>query len=655
MSGPNLSIEVVFDDPRIAHATLFGHRHPVETPSFHWSIIDMWHSSIPRALFLAFRGAGKSTLAEEAIIIEALFQKFSNAIVLGASYERAVERLRSIKHELENNLYIERVFGSQVGSIWSESRIVLANGAIIQAYGRGQSLRGAKHLDKRPDRCFCDDIEDEESVATELARKKTLDWFVSTVLPALEPQARIRIAATPLHPEALSMVLTGPTQGAWPHLKVPIVSLSPETGQPTPAWPDKFSLSYIEGLKKSYEALGAHDKFQQEYMCEAEDAATKPFTSGMFRTEPRVRTWEAVYAYVDPARSTNKTSAATGVAIWSWINNRLIVWDSYARLWKPDEIIGDMFRVNEVFSPVAIGVEQDGLSEFILQPLRQAQATRGVAIPIRPLRAPRGKLDFIRALQPFFNAGEVIFVGECADLKAELLNFPRGRIDAPNALAYALAMRPGAAVYEDFTHGHIVADLEPVGGGRGLNLAVNATADGTTAVLSELVEGGIHVLADWAAEGDPGVILSSQVREALSFVGAAPRLVAPPSFFTGHDPIGLRAAAAKIPIEVRRGGDVAKGREEVRALLRRQIKGRPAFLVSSNARWTLNALSGGYCRRVTKSGVLSEFPEPSVYRTLMEGLESFAGLMRISEPANDPDLNYAFTSTGRRFISARAT
>ena len=174
------------DDPRasiilrlgknriLAHQTLFAHRHPSLTPAFHEEIINLWHSPLPKVLLMAFRGGAKSTLSEEAILVEACLRQFKNGVILGESETRAVERLRAIKHEIEFNPYIEELFGSLVGPTWTDTRIVLANGVALQAYGRGQSLRGVKHLDHRPDRLFVDDLEDNEAVATPEARDKWL-------------------------------------------------------------------------------------------------------------------------------------------------------------------------------------------------------------------------------------------------------------------------------------------------------------------------------------------------------------------------------------------------------------------------------------------------------------------------------------------------
>src|SRR5215831_8588919 len=150
-------------DMVLAHMSVFEHRHPQKTPPFHKEIISLWHCDHPRVLIQAFRGAGKSSIAEEAITLQACLRRFKNGIILGETYERAVERLRAIKHELENNDFLEHLFGKLVGPTWAEDKIILSNGVIIQCFGRGQSLRGSKHLAMRPDRAFLDDIENKES------------------------------------------------------------------------------------------------------------------------------------------------------------------------------------------------------------------------------------------------------------------------------------------------------------------------------------------------------------------------------------------------------------------------------------------------------------------------------------------------------------
>lgn len=637
---------------RLAHQTLFAHRHPQETPEFHWDLISDFHSPRPRICTQAFRGAAKSSILEEGVCIAAGFRMFRNCLILGDTEDRAADRLRAIRHEFETNEALRALFGELRGRTWLEKRIVLSNGVIIQSFGREQALRGVKHNDMRPDFCVGDDIENEESVSTPERIAKTMKWFLAVVLPALDINARVRMNGTPLHPQAMICQLAA--DRTWLSRIYPILVKDEETGEERSLWPARYPMSWIEDKRETYARHGYFSHFSQEYLCRAEDPQSKTFTQNMIHIEPTVRTWHATYAMIDPARTKRETSASTGIAVWSWINRRLVVWEGRAGMWMPDEIVNEIFRVDETYSPVVIGVETNSLEEFIMQPLRHEQVRRGFAIPIRGMRAPKDKMKFISGLQPFFKAKEVIFAKNCPDLQAQLLGFPIGRIDVPNALAYALMLRPGQPIYDGFNSALNVMEEVPLVLRAQTYLAINATQACTTAALCQLVDGRVTVLADWVREGDPGSNLDAILREAGPMAQGKPKLFAPPRHFTAYDLIGLRAAARMVPTDLNRGGQEQVGREEIRALFNRMSRGRPMVQVSSSARWTLNALSGGYCREVTRAGALTEQAIEGPYRTLMEGIESLAALTKSITLNEDDEVHYAHTADGRRYISALA-
>src|SRR4051812_48480218 len=102
-------------DRRLAHNVLFRRRHPDETPEFHLDMIDLWRSSDPRVLIMALREGAKSTVGEEEIILDACYQSFHNAIIVGETFDRAADRLRAIKHELEYNDFLIELFGGMKG------------------------------------------------------------------------------------------------------------------------------------------------------------------------------------------------------------------------------------------------------------------------------------------------------------------------------------------------------------------------------------------------------------------------------------------------------------------------------------------------------------------------------------------------------------
>jgi hypothetical protein len=537
------------------------------------------------------------------------------------------------------------LYGDLRGQVWNEGRIVLANGVCIQAFGRGQALRGVKHHDARPDLVFVDDVEEEEHVASPEARQQTLTWFMTEVIPALDKCARIRMSATPLDREALPMVLS--RQADWVTRVYPIEYIDPQ-GVRRAIWPARYPPAWIDEKRAEFQALGLDHEYQREYMCKAEDLSKKIFTAGMFKIEPRVRVWQPAFAFYDPARTVKQTSATTGWAVWSWVGSKLIVWDGGAEFWQPDEIINHIFALNDEFSPVLIGVEQDGLHEFIMQPLRQERLRRGTIIPVEPYKAPKGKLQFIAGLQPFFSAGQIVFAKDIPAIK-QFLSFPTGKIDFPNALAYALVMRPGQPIYEDFASQHVAAELLPRADSP-VYLCLNATSGMTVAVAVQFLNKALHVLGDWVREGDPGTTVAEIIRDASLQLGKQPALRAGPEHFKAYDTIGLRSAVARLPAELRQGGDILRGREELRTLLRQQTRGLPALQVSTAARWTLNALAAGYAQAVTRRGGLAEEASDGVAKLLMEGLESF---MATAQFAAVPDSNarYATATDGRRYLT----
>lgn len=631
-------------DRYLAHQVLFKHRHTDQTPEFHRGLIDMWHSRDPYGLAMVFREGGKSTIAEEAFVIGAGYQLFHNAMIIGSTEKRACERLRAVKHEIEHNELVHLLFGSLVGAVWNEAEIILANGVRIIAVGRGQSLRGTKHLHYRPDFCFCDDIEESENVNTPDARDETLSWFMRVVIPAMDKHGRIRVNATPLDREALPFALQKRLK--WKTLVVPIEYVD-DAGARRATWPGRYPLDWIDAKKRAFESVGKLDDYMREYMCVAEDPKKKSFTSDMFHVEPRVRTWHPTYAFLDPARTTKATSASTGWAVWSWVGNRLIVWDGGGGFWKPDEIVAKVFGLDQEYKPLTIGVEETGLNEFLMQPIRQEMVRRGVIVPVKPWNAPKDKMRFIAALQPFFMAKEITFAKEIQELRNQFLNFPSGRIDGPNALAYALLMRPGQAVYDEFGSDNVAIDLR-LRSAEPAHLCLGARNGIVTAVLVQYSHGTLRIAQDWMREGDPSSVVPSIVKEAR-LVHQNLKIVAAPEHWSGFNHLGLRGSVAKVPDELQRGAVPEMGRAELRELLRQRKSDVACVQVGIDARWTVNAFAAGYCFGIARNGTLTAEPVDDHYRTLMESVESFTGLLKTGI---SNERNYQRTASGQLYVSA---
>lgn len=642
-----------YEDRPLAHRVLFGHRRPDGTPPFHEQLIRDWHDPrLPRVLDLIFRGGAKSTIAEEAILLLAGFREFKNGLIVGETEARAVERIKAIRHEIQTNDMVLEVFGDLEGPTMAENELILSNGIRILAMGRGQAVRGVKHNDMRPDVVFIDDVEDKSTVRDEEQRKKTRIWFFTELLPACDVNAIVRMAATPLDPDALAVRLTRDPE--WTVHTFPIRYLD-ENNELKATWSERYDLEWIAKREQSFRRQGLLREFQMEYLCTAVAPEDRSFTSDMFRVEPQLRTWQAVYAMFDPARTTNAKSATTGFASWSWIGNKLVVWDAWGKLLMPDAIVSAVFDCasHEQLRPTLIGVEEDGLNEFLLQPIRQEMVKRAMTIPLKAMRAPKGKFDFIRGLQPFFKAREVQFAKPLPDLVEQLQGFPTGNIDVPNALAYALKMRPGAPVYEDFGGRNVGGDIR-ISPQAPLYLALNATGNCVAGVLVQYVGGTIRIFGDWVLEGDVTTNASEIVALAKLFGGSRIRMIGGPLHFDQYNNVGLRQAIARVPAELTRGGVCDEGRAVLRNHLQREVRGAAALQVSEEAVWTLNGFAGGYARSIGKGGIISNAADEGPYRVLMEGLESFASVLRSAVISDDDaEQHFDYTPSGTRYLSAR--
>ena len=108
-------------------------------------------------------------------------------------------------------------------------------------------------------------------------------------------------------------------------------------------------------------------------------------------------------------------------------------------------------------------------------------------------------------------------------------------------------------------------------------------------------------------------------------------------------------------IRMQQGAAAASTMGALTQIIRREVRGLPAFQVNDTCRWTLNALSGGYAFPLSKAGVLDTQPEDNTYKLVMEAVETFGQWLMLfaNDTDSDNQINYQYTANGRRYISAR--
>jgi hypothetical protein len=636
-------------DRALGSAMLFSHRHEFESPDFHVASMDLWACADEFVLIEAFREGAKTTLAEEFLCMEACYGNFFYTVIFGETYAKACQKIEAIAYEARTNIKLRKLFGNPLSKKPIENKIWFSSGSLIEGAGWEQEITGFKHLDRRPDRAYLDDVENLERVRSSDAVDETLRKLYREVLPALDKTRRkVRVTETPRAADCLVTRLRANPD--WLCASFPICSGDLNDPKAVSAWPARFPMSWIRAERDRYERAGMLRQFQQEYLLNVDTSETKPFSEEMLRSiDLAPAAWLPRYGIWDPARTASvATSDRTGKVVVSRLGSKIIVHESGGFFWKPDEIRSDMFSTWERHHCAEIGVEENALNEFLLQPIRFEMMRRGVVMPLRPLRAPqdRDKQAFIMGLEPFFKAGDILLVGGRgmhAQLVAELLNFPGGKLDILNALAYSLRMFAGQPVYEDFGEANIGPAPAPSVGQK-ITLAWNASASEVVCAAVLRVGRHISVTHDWAAAGP--------LVDSIRAIAANMRASYPRGLFESYAPAELHDTWQRIALvpaltaerfKPWRGEHTTLARGALVDKIRTTVRDRRLLTVSKDAPLTLNALAAGYKYPVALSGKSSHEPEPGLSRLVAEGLECAIAMMeRILD--NDTDVSGHFRS-----------
>lgn len=651
-------LAAISGDRALGCSIIFAHRHTHQSPPMHIEIIDLWRCADELVLIEAFRDAAKSTLSEEFLCLEGAYGNFHYTLLVGETYAKACQRLEAIAFEARHNVKLKALFGKVLERKPIENKIWFESGAMIEAVGWEQELRGYKHRDRRPDRAYLDDVENLERVRSTDAVDLTMKKIWRELIPAMDSASRkVRITQTPLAADCMVTRLRSTPD--FITRSFPIANGDLDDPKTESAWPDRFPMAWVLAERERYAGAGMLREFMQERMLQVDSADTKPFTEDMLRAvDVAPCAWLPKAAIFDPARTASLSkSDRTGKVVVSRFGSKIIVHESSGNFWKPDAIRTDVFDTVDKHH-CEVGIEKNSLDEFLLQPIRFEMLRRGVTFPLKPLQAPqdRDKQSFIMGLHPFFAAGDVVLVGgrgSHPQLVAEILNFPGGRLDILNALAYSLRMFAGQPVYEDFAEPNVLAAGAPHAG-ESIFCAWNASP--AEVVCVALLRSGRHysVMNDWAAAGPT---LDAARSIALDLRAKYPRArletYVPAELHDSVSRIALVPALRELKLTPFRGAHIASARGSLAELIRTTVRARRTLTVDPAAANSIRALAGGYKFSIAAGGRIGAEPEPGLARLTAEALECLISTLQAGAANAEPaGANYGVNVHGARYMTA---
>jgi len=403
-------------------------------PEFHLEIYNLLPKE-QRIILATPRGHGKSTICSVFYPLWlALFQKRQDITIISASETLAIEWLRKIKRELEQNQKVLAFFGDLRSGKWTENHIILGNDRYvnIRARGAGGQIRGF-----RPDTLICDDLETNESVESEDQRKKLKAWIFKDCLNTLMPEGQFIMIGTIIHPLSVLSDLLAIDNG-WKKRKYQAyIDGKQEKGHEL--WKD---LWFHERLQDRKREIGTW-AFAAEYMNDPVSDETAPIKDENIRywkTLPEVYT--GVLA-IDPAYSEDEKAdykVASHIIMDQGMKRYLA---SYIRTHAPQaeffNLIINLWQSNRN-TTTAVGIPDAGVEKSFYDSFVKYCAEKNIGIPIVALKntftqtgtnvTKRNKKQrIIAALQPLFEQGRYFIHPNHIEARDELLTIGSSRWD----------------------------------------------------------------------------------------------------------------------------------------------------------------------------------------------------------------------------------
>ncbi len=112
-------------------------------------------------------------------------------VLVGKSEDNADALLGDLQMELQSNQYIIEDFGEQYNAgCWQEGEFVTKDRCAFFSRGRGQSPRGLRFREMRPDYIVVDDLDDDEMCRSEARVREMTKWIKEALFEMLRRKRR---------------------------------------------------------------------------------------------------------------------------------------------------------------------------------------------------------------------------------------------------------------------------------------------------------------------------------------------------------------------------------------------------------------------------------------------------------------------------------
>lgn len=265
-----------------------------------------------KAVFMWPRGHAKSTHMDVFLPLWLMFQPqrlINFMVVVGKSEDSAKRLLADVQAELEYNDRLIRDFGQQkpAGGDWTDGEFKAACGVKFLGCGRGQSPRGLRDREARPDYIVIDDLDDDELCKNEKRVRELTHWVKSALFGALDVGRGRFIMVGNLIDKNSVLFNIAHTKGVY----LSKVYAIDKDGNPT--WREKWTREEVDAYR---EFVGYRDWEKEMMHNPIKDGTIFRHNWIQYKRMPRLSKYESLVCYTDPSWKSTTSNDYKACRLW---------------------------------------------------------------------------------------------------------------------------------------------------------------------------------------------------------------------------------------------------------------------------------------------------------------------------------------------------
>lgn len=384
--------------------------------------------------------------------------ELTGMVIASANEKKAAKLLADIQAELMFNKRYIADFGEQysVGN-WQEGEFVTRDGIGFFAFGRGQSPRGIRVGEKRPNFGVVDDVDDAQIVKNEARVDEAVDWVLGDLYFAMaHKKSRFLIVGNRTHKKSILAKIVGDVEPDDPkregiyHLKVYALE-NPKTHkmdlEGTPAWKENYTREDIlKKMQRGGMRLGLREFFHQHIVI-----------GRVFREEHlpwaklfEINEYEQLITYCDPSYKDTKKNDFKAIVLVGRKERYFDIIKGFCRQCATPEMARGHYNIAELIPSNKVCkhyMEANFIQDMMLEQYYIEGDERGYYMPIRGDRRPKPeKTARIEALTAFSEKCLIRFNQlekqnpDMIEIRNQFLGFPdASHDDGPDAVEGAIS------------------------------------------------------------------------------------------------------------------------------------------------------------------------------------------------------------------------